>query len=220
MSHPSLNRPKAIIFDWDNTLIDSWQVINEAFNATFGEFGLAQWTLAETEQRVGKSMRDSFPQLFGDDWERAGEIFHNHFRDIHLDRLVPLPTADKALTDLSESGIYLAVVSNKTGSFLRAEAEKLGWDQHFGHMVGAGDAPHDKPSTDPVIMALKDSGISIGQDVWFAGDAVIDLECAQNAGCVPVLVRERAPSDGEFLGFKPTIHFNTVQMLSNHVQNL
>ena len=213
-------RPKAIIFDWDNTLIDSWQVIREAFNATFDDYGLPHWTLQETEQRVAKSMRDSFPALFGDDWEQAGKVFHGHFKDIHLDRLKPLDGAQEALAELSDLGIYLGVVSNKTGAFLRDEAEKLGWDKHFGHIIGAGDADKDKPAPDPVTMALQDSGIGLGDEVWFVGDAKIDLECALNANCIPILVREKAPGDDEFASVRPRGHFSSVQSLSIHVQNM
>lgn len=220
MNQQPLTRPKAIIFDWDNTLVDSWQVLQDVFNATFDDYGLPHWSLAETEQRVAKSMRDSFPKLFGADWEAAGKVFHSHFKAIHLERLVPLPNAGAALAELAETGIYLGVVSNKTGAFLRAEAAQLGWDQYFGQVVGAGDAPKDKPATDPVHMALEGCDALLGPDVWFAGDAEIDLECAHTAHCVPVLVREQAPKEGEFVKFKPSIHFNNVQMLSNHTKNL
>ena len=44
------------------------------------------------------------------------------------------------LQALSDSGVYLGVVSNKTGRFLRAELAALGWDHYFGKLVGAGDA--------------------------------------------------------------------------------
>lgn len=220
MSPLLLNRPKAIIFDWDNTLIDSWQVIQEAFNATFDDYDLPHWTLEETEQRVAKSMRDSFPALFGDDWEQAGKVFHGHFKNIHLDRLIPLAGAEQALADLSGLGIHLGVVSNKTGAFLRAEAEKLGWNKHFGHIIGAGDADKDKPAPDPVHLALQDTGIDLGGDVWFVGDAKIDLECALNTGCVPILVREKAPHANEFTAVQPKGHFPSVQSLSIHVQNM
>jgi len=220
MSPTSLSHPKAIIFDWDNTLIDSWQVIHEAMNATFDEFGLPHWSLAETEQKVAKSMRDSFPKMFGEDWERAGTIFHGHFKAIHIERLSPYPGAGEALAQLVDAGIYLGVVSNKTGAFLRAEAENLGWDRHFGQIIGAGDAARDKPAMDPVVMALQDSGISRGQDVWFAGDAAIDLECAKNSGCIPVLVRPKAPKAQEFSDCQPVLHFQTVQMLSNFTKTM
>ena len=31
----TLPAPKAILFDWDNTLVDSWTVIHHAMTATF-----------------------------------------------------------------------------------------------------------------------------------------------------------------------------------------
>lgn len=214
------SKPKAIIFDWDNTLVDSWLIIQDAMNATFDEYGLARWTLDETRARVAKSMRDSFPQMFGEAWEKAGEAFYRHFEAIHIDRLVPLQGAAEALRDLADAGIYLGVVSNKNGRLLRMEAEHLGWDALFGQIIGAGDAERDKPAPDPVVLALSGSAIAPGPDVWFAGDAAIDLECARNAGCVGVLVREEAPHNGEFKGFEPTHHVRSPQMLSNLAKNL
>ena len=214
------DKPKAIIFDWDNTLVDSWGVIHDAINATLGDFDMIKWTLAETQNRVAKSMRDSFPALFGDEWERAGEVFYGHFEAMHLDRLVPLPGAGDALAELAAADIYLGVVSNKTGKLLRAEAQQLGWDKHFGHIIGATDAARDKPAPDPVDMALGGSGINPGPDVWFVGDAQVDLECAVNAGCVPVLVRDSEPAKGEFPHATPALHFRTAQMLSNLAKNL
>ena len=220
MNKPTVTRPRAIIFDWDNTLIDSWVIIQDALNATFDEFGLERWSLEQTRTRVAKSMRDSFPTLFGDAWERAGEVFYSHFEAMHLDRLTPLEGAGDALAELAATGIYLGVVSNKTGRLLRAEAQKLGWAAHFGHLIGAGDAERDKPAPDPVVMALSGSGVDLGGDVWFAGDAAIDLECARNAGCVAVLVRDEEPGEGEFIGLEPALHFRTPQMLSNLAKNL
>lgn len=213
-------RPRAMIFDWDNTLIDSWVVIQDALNATFREFGVPEWTLDETKVRVAKSMRDSFPELFGEEWELAGKAFYGHFEAIHLDRLTPLPGAGQAIEELAALGIYLGVVSNKTGKLLRAEARQLGWDKHFGQIIGATDAPRDKPAKDPVLMALEGSNISPSADVWFVGDARVDMECAFNAGCTAILVRPEPPGNGEFDGVAPALHVDAAQKLSNLAKNL
>ena len=58
--------PRAFLFDWDNTLVDSWPIIHDALNVTLTAFGKEPWSLDETRSRVRKSMRDSFPKLFGD----------------------------------------------------------------------------------------------------------------------------------------------------------
>jgi phosphoglycolate phosphatase len=213
-------RPRAIIFDWDNTLIDSWHAILDAQNHTLTAFGLEPWTLEETRQRVRGSMRDSFPALFGARWREAGELFYRRFTERHMQTLRPLPGAPALLEELHESGLYLAVVSNKKGDYLRKEAAHLGWDRFFGRVVGAFDAARDKPAADPVHLALDGSGIRPGSWVWFAGDADIDLECAVNAGCVPVLLREVAPEPGEFDPHPPAVYVNCCLELSKLLRNL
>jgi phosphoglycolate phosphatase len=98
------------------------------------------------------------------------------------------------LERFTADGLYLGVVSNKRGDLLRREAAHLGWDRHFGRLVGAGDAPQDKPAVAPVDMALEGSGIERGPLVWFVGDSPLDIDCARNAGCVAVLL---GPADRE-----------------------
>ena len=124
------------------------------------------------------------------------------------------------LDDLKQAGIYLGVVSNKMGDYLRTEAAHLGWDSHFSRIVGAFDAKNDKPATDPVHLALAGSGMDPGPRVWFAGDADIDLECALNAGCVPVLVRKNDPEPGEFDNYPPALHFRECLALSKRVESM
>lgn len=201
-----LARPAAILFDWDNTLIDSWHAIQDAQNHTFAAFGLPPWSMEETKARVRGSMRDTYPQLFGEHWLEAGRIFYQRFAERHLETLTPLPGAGQLLEELWASGIVLAVVSNKKGDYLREEADRLGWQPWFRRLVGAFDAERDKPAIEPVLLALDGSGIAPGSDVWLAGDADIDLECARNAGCVPVLVRSEPPTAAEIASHRPVLH--------------
>ena len=213
-------KPRAILFDWDNTLVDSWPVIHDALNTTFAAFGMAPWTIAETRARVRKSMRDSFPALFGDDWENAGEVFYRRYATIHVAKVAPAAGAADMLATLRGAGVYLGVVSNKKGDYLRLEAAHLGWERYFGALVGALDAERDKPAPEPVALALKGSGFGPGPAVWIAGDADIDLECAHNAGCTPVLLRQASPGPGEFDAHPPARHFAGCGALSKFVKNL
>ncbi len=217
---PELRRPRAILFDWDNTLIDSWPVIHDALNVTLEAFGLAPWTLDEIRLRVGKSLRNTFPALFGAKWKEAEQVFYRRFAGCHLERLQSRPGAGRMLAELQGAGLYLGVVSNKRGDYLRREAAHLGWRDYFGRIVGANDAAEDKPAKAPVAMALAGSGVSPGQQVWIAGDAEIDLECARNAGCLPVLVRELGPQPGEFAGHPPAVHVIDCQALCKLVGKL
>ena len=199
--------PRAALFDWDNTLIDSWATIHEAMNTTLSAMEHPIWTLDQTRERVRRSLREAFPEMFGERWEEARDIFYGRFREVHLDMLTPLDGAEDLLRLLAERGVYLGVVSNKLGEHLRNEAAHLGWDALFARLVGATDAARDKPAPDPVTLALSAGDIAPGADVWFVGDTGIDLECARNAGCLGMLIREAAPAPGEFEGCEPTRSF-------------
>ena len=198
--------PRAIVFDWDNTLVDSWGTIHEALVLTFTAMGHEPWTLAETKIRVRRSLRDAFPALFGDRWDEARKLYLDHFMAMHIERLTPILGAAELLAEARRAGFHLAVLSNKTGRILRLEADHLGWTQHFKRLVGAGDAKADKP--DPVAMqfALEGSGLA-GADVWYVGDTALDMECAARAGCTAVLLGALDPEDQGFAKFPPQLRF-------------
>ncbi len=204
-----LVRPRAILFDWDNTLVDTWPVIHASLADVFQAMGHAPWSLQQVRDNVRHSLRDSFPTLFGARWEEARDIFYDAFERRHLEALVALPGADALLDAFAGEGLALGVVSNKTGRYLRREADHLGWRAHFRALVGAGDAPRDKPSAEAVHKALADMAIAeppAPETVWFVGDSNVDMEIAHATGCLPVLVRPDAGPAGEFDRHPPRLH--------------
>src|ERR687885_87645 len=89
--------PAAILWDWDNTLVDGWLAIAAGLNAALTAFGQPQWTVDEVRGRVRYSLRESFPEMFGADWERARDIFYAEVRARHLAVLSPMPGAESAI---------------------------------------------------------------------------------------------------------------------------
>jgi len=209
----SLVRPRAILFDWDNTLVDNWLAIHAALNATFGAMNHPPWTLDETKERVRRSLRDSFPAMFGDRWTEAREIFYQTFEAEHLARLRVMGGANEVLAELRSDGIYLGVVSNKTGKLLRREAAHLGWDGIFSKLVGATDAARDKPARDPIDLALEPAGLRAGPHVWYVGDAAIDMACAHAAGCTGVLIGPPNTDLGDFEDCPPAAAISDLNAL-------
>jgi len=194
MSEARLPAPRAILFDWDNTLVDTWPCIGKATNITLQAMGQMPWTEAEIRTRVAGSLRDTFPKIYGDRWEEAREIYYRAFGEVHLEMLKTADGAESLLAEAAAAGLFLGVVSNKTGRYLRAEAEHLGWDRFFGRLVGAQDAARDKPAPDPVLLALSTGGVPPGPHVWFVGDAPIDVACGRAAGCTTIFVGAEPPN--------------------------
>ncbi|HYC64785.1 MAG TPA: HAD hydrolase-like protein [Reyranellaceae bacterium] len=197
-------KPRAILFDWDNTLVDTWPTIVQCYHDTFSGLGHAPWTEQEIRDRAHGSLRDFFPTVFGDRAGDAEKLYFDAFLRIHLERLTPLPGAAELLQRSVETGCYVAVVSNKTGQHLRTEMKHLGWERWIKLAVGAKDCVRDKPAPDPIFRALEGTGIAPA-DVWMVGDTLADLKCAHAAGCVPVLVGGPEQLTAALLEFPPRL---------------
>jgi phosphoglycolate phosphatase len=189
-----LRPPRAVLFDWDNTLVNTWPTIVECYHDAFTALGLPPWTADEVRRRAHGSLRDVFPVLFGARAAQAERVFYETFYRIHLERLQPLPGAESLLAHCHDRGCYVAVVSNKVGENLRKELAHLGWQRWVSRAVGARDCQRDKPAPDPIFHALAGTGIAPGESVWMVGDTSADLKCAHAAGCLPILI-----GDGEML---------------------
>ncbi len=182
--------------------------------------GVEPWTLEQTRQRVRRSMRESFPELFGDQWTKARDIFYDAYEQVHLTSLTPCAGAGEGLAALASRDLYLGVISNKTGRYLRSEAQHLGWNGYFGKLVGAGDAARDKPAPEPVAHALEGSGFAPTDDVWMVGDAGIDMEIAHISGMVPVLVSAGDPDPVEFETHPPRLRVANIDALVRLIDGL
>lgn len=201
-----LPRPRAVLFDWDSTLVDNWGAITLALAEAFVAMGREPWGEDEVRANAKRSMRESFPLLFGDRAEEAGRLFYDAFGRIHLETVEALPGAEDLLHRLHWAGVPIALVSNKNGDYLRAEARRLGWDGMFHRMIGATDAPRDKPAPDAVLMALEETGLGPRDDIWFVGDSAIDMACAHAVGCVPILLHPEDPHPEDVSETPPAIH--------------
>ena len=195
-----LSKPKAVIFDWDNTLVSTWPLIHLAINHTMKNMGKDEWSEQEDKNRVHNSMRESFPAIFGDDWQKAGQIYKDKYHSLGLDNLRFLPSAVDLIDKLHKNNILLAVISNKMGPTLRKEVEYLGLSDKFFSVIGSSDAAFDKPSKETVEMALLGSDLDPLKDhIWFIGDTIVDLYCAYNSSCHPIIYGDGANIDQEIL---------------------
>ncbi len=189
----SLPKPQAVLFDWDNTLVDTWPTIHRALNMTLDHMQYPQWSLDKVKSNVKRSMRESFPEMFADHWEEAAKHYQQSYRSIHLEHLQILPGAQETLKMLKAKKLFMGVVTNKKSDTLKLELDHLGWRDYFDVLVGAGDAARDKPSCDPAVLALKLYSGAQGEAVWFVGDTAVDLECASGVGATAILFGDHVP---------------------------
>lgn len=181
-----LVQPEAIIFDWDNTLVSTFELLKVSVNKTLSHFEMPTWTDQEIRQRSQLSAKDSLPLVFGNRWPLALEVFTKAYQAHAAELLQPLPGALSLLQANQRLNIRMAIISNKRADILRQEIQGLGWEAFFDVVIGSGDLELDKPSPVPVQHVLKEMRLSKGVNVWFVGDMPVDWQCAEASGCLPI----------------------------------
>lgn len=185
--------PEVILFDWDDTLVDTRHVSFQSINITLQTLGRPPLLWEPFVQQPSLSAREYFPTLFSaEELPKAHHVFRQALMEQHLAALIPTAGAHALLTWIQTQRIPMGVVSNKEGTILRKEIAHLQWESFFKCAVGSYDTPHDKPSPIPLYHALQAFSVDPGHHVWFVGDSIVDMMCAKNASCVPVSVGPQA----------------------------
>jgi phosphoglycolate phosphatase len=79
-------------------------------------------------------------------------------------------------------------LSNNSSTNLLEEVTYFKLDSYFERVVGSCDIAEDKPSSTPLLFALEESTLPINREnVFFVGDSITDVLCAQNANCLHII---------------------------------
>ena len=186
----TLQKPQVIIFDWDNTLAKSRDLVVGAMNKILKKYGKEEWEVAKKKYRdPNKSLKENFPNFFGEDAKQAYEEYLQVYLEFK-NLLEPLPFSQEALKYLNKNNpeVKLIVISNKERSLLLMEIETLYKDINFFKIMANGDSEKNKPDASPIFKALEGTGIEVNSvNVWIIGDSKQDIDCAYNSGCQPIL---------------------------------
>jgi len=171
--------PRAILFDLDGVLIESYAVWFHLLNQTsrgLGYSGIseelyrASWgqsTLADRER--------FFPQHSVDEVER---FYQEHYFE-HLEHLVVPEEVPGLFRELKERRIATAVVTNTQKSLATSIVARAGATPDV--VVGGGDAPRGKPAPDPLLLAARLLNVP-PRETWMVGDTSFDRDAARDAG--------------------------------------
>lgn len=209
----NIQRPDAVFWDWDGTLVDSYGFLNDAHSHTLVTLGFSPFKDGEYKQYFGKPRETLYPAIYKDKCEEAKEIFGKYVVE-NSHKIPVIPDGEIVLNYLYEQKIPMGIVSNKKSDLIALEVAHLGWQKYFTTIVGAGDAKADKPSPEPLLMALKRERIDPKiSNVWYIGDTENDLACAQSSGCESLFLTGHDDTQELLNKYSPIITFESYSQL-------
>lgn len=204
----TLPKPKAVFFDWDGTLVDSFAFLHAAHNYTRKQFDLMPFSLEDFGGYFGQPREKLYAEIYGvENIETAKTHFEHYVYSNHKEGLKPLNGALEVLEVLRDLAVPCGVVTNKKRDLVEAEIKNYSWDHFFISVVGAGDAEEDKPSSAPLLLAIEKSGLDFDfDDIWFVGDTDNDLGCANSAQVKTILIHDGPKSADLLEKYKVHLH--------------
>lgn len=180
--HPGPTLPRAVIFDFDGTLADSYDAITASVNHVRAANGLPALPEAEVKQHVGRGLEKLLADLLpGTDIDRNVALYRAHHVAVMREHTRLLPGARAALEALKRAGRLLAVCSNKKVAFTRALLDSLGVAAFFDAVLGPDDVPQPKPAPDMLLAALARLDVAAAEALY-VGDMAVDVQTARAAG--------------------------------------
>lgn len=85
-----INKYKAVIFDWDGTIVDTCGLILDAHNHVRKYYDEPLWTMEDFMGRASQSAREYYPTVYGDKADEAQEILYEYIEKKHLEYLEPM----------------------------------------------------------------------------------------------------------------------------------
>ncbi|MHA1597595.1 MAG: HAD family hydrolase [Alphaproteobacteria bacterium] len=187
---PPTHKPRAIIFDTDNTLYPydpahkaAMQAIEakaeQLLNISVPEFRkVLSEARAQTKARLQSTASSHSRLLY---LQRAIELLGlgtQIFLTLDLEQTywrtflassTLFPEAKEFLVDIKSDGVTTAIITDLTAQIQFRKIVYFGLDSYFDYVVTSEEAGYDKPHDAPFQMAMEKLGLP-GEDIWMVGD--------------------------------------------------
>ncbi|HXG59368.1 MAG TPA: HAD-IA family hydrolase [Thermoanaerobaculia bacterium] len=182
-------RYRAVLFDLDGTLVDSYSALADAVNYARRHHGLDDLPPARIREFVGDGLETLLQRAFErkDVPESVQAAFEKRYDEICCEQSRILADVDTTIHELSSLGVAMAVCTNKTTAFSRKILEFLRLAPYFRAIVGPDAAGARKPDPRHLLVTLESTGCA-PSDALFVGDMPLDVETARNSGIASAVV--------------------------------
>ena len=185
-----MKKIKAVLFDYDGTLMDTNEVILRSWEYTFQTVQVTEPDRETLLETFGEPLEQTMHRFFGVEgaqMEEYVDIYRSYQRDHFVDDICLFPDVKETLQELRKAGFLCALVTSRLKKTTMDGLQKYDLEPDFDLILTADDCTRHKPDPQPILLALERLGIERDEAVML-GDTVMDIGCARNAGVLSILV--------------------------------
>jgi phosphoglycolate phosphatase len=197
-------RYRAVLFDLDGTLVDSYAALAEAVNFARREHGLHELSANRIRDFVGDGLERLLQRAFDVTVvpKSVQLAFENRYDEICCGESRVLAEVEATLESLAADGVVMGVCTNKPTGFSKKILDFLRLSRHFRAIVGPDLAGARKPEAAHVLRTLE--AMECDRDAaLFVGDMPIDVHAARNSGIEVAVVASGSSTIEQLLASRP-----------------
>ncbi|CAM5198225.1 Phosphoglycolate phosphatase OS=Castellaniella defragrans OX=75697 GN=HNR28_003021 PE=4 SV=1 [Castellaniella defragrans] len=215
----SLKRYRAVIFDWDGTLMDSTHHITGALIAACRDLGLHEPTAQEAGWVIGLSLQAALyrlvPELNPDNVDAFIDSYKSHFHQLQHEMHL-FEGQEQLLRELHAQGVVLGVATGKSRKGLDAMLSRLDLGSVFDATRSADEA-RGKPDPDMLEQLMLELDVP-PEEMVMVGDTAHDILMARAAEVDSLAVGYGAHAIPELVSAEPTALAATVAQMQGWVR--
>jgi HAD superfamily hydrolase (TIGR01549 family) len=169
---------RAVFFDWDGTLLNSYESDTRAYLTMFRALGIP-WTVEDLNRHYSPNWVRVYEaaRIPRDQWGEADRLWHEAYGHEHPNLLPGAAEVVRAL----RSRFRLGIVTSGTRSRVLKQLDDFRLASSFSVCVCSEDSPRRKPDPAPLEIALRQMGAHPHESIY-VGDSGEDIEMARSAG--------------------------------------
>jgi len=213
---PSKPSIQGVLFDWDGTLIDSYEADASAYLAMFREMGIP-WGIKELTRHYSPDWYAVYRAagLPQHRWEDANTAWRKQYAT-HKPKLIA--GTQRILARLATRH-KLGLVTSGDRDRVTRQLRSFRLTRLFAARVCAGDTELKKPHPEPLQLALEKMKLRPSACVY-VGDAPQDIEMARAAGVFAIGVLGPFPTEKLLRASRPDVLLGSIKALPTALKAL
>ena len=186
---------KAVIWDLDGTLFDSYPVIVESIYLTFQEVGVSLTREEIKEHAIRYSSNALFYEV-AKERGLAAEMLFQKYREYSRARINDITIIDGAIEilELLKRNAFSHYVLTHRGKTTLSVLDQLRLRSYFDEIITSESGFARKPHPDALEYLIHTHELD-PQHTYYVGDRKLDMACAKNAGISGILLRRPGDID-------------------------